>query len=297
MSMKFRGSFVALVTPFDAKGRLDRKTLASLVEWHIAQGTDGIVCCATTGESPALNEKERKAIAEICIQVAQGRIPVIVSTGVSDTKTSIRYTEMAQKIGAQGCLVVTPYYNKPSQQGCILHFSEVGKVGLPVVVYHNPPRAVVRLTLETILELSDLPHIVAIKESSHDLDLVRKIASKIDVLSGDDDLTFSILQAGGVGTISTVANIIPHGWKQMVSLCLQNKWEEGKFLTEKYLPLIKAIFLETNPQGTKFALSCLGKCHPQLRLPMVTPPLEVQNEIKKQLLRLALPEMSPFIFS
>lgn len=287
--MQFRGCFVALVTPFDQKGRLDRKTLQSLVEWHISQGTDGIVCCATTGESPALSERERKTVAEICLEVAKGKIPIVVSTGVSDTKSSIRYTEMAQKLGAQGCLVVTPYYNKPSQRGCLLHFSEVAKVGLPVIVYHNPPRAVVRLTLETILELSRVPNIVAIKESSHDLELIRKISSEIDVLSGDDDLTFEIMKEGGVGTISTVANVIPHGWKKMVALCLEKRWEEALEMTKKYLPLVKAIFLETNPQGTKYALSCLGRCQSILRLPMVIPSQATQDEIKRELLHLALP--------
>jgi 4-hydroxy-tetrahydrodipicolinate synthase len=279
--MKFSGSFVPLITPFDRKGRLDKKTLEKLVLWHITEGTDGIVCNATTGESPSLSEAERKKIAEICIQAADGKVPVIVSTGVSDTKTSVRFTEVAQKLGAAGCLAVTPYYNKPSQVGCILHFKEMAKVGLPLILYHNPPRAVVRLSFETIVELSKVQNIVAIKESSHDLELIRKIIPHIDVLSGDDDIAFDVMREGGVGTIATTSNLIPRGWKQMISLCLQGKWDDAEILAKKYASFSKAIFLETNPQGTKFALSCLGKCQPVLRLPMTLPTQETQSQIKK----------------
>lgn len=286
--MGFRGSYVPLITPFDRKGRLDQKTLEKLVEWHISQGTDGIVCSATTGEGPCLSDGERKKIASTCIQIVAGRIPVIVSTGVSDTKTSVRYTEMAQKLGANGCLVVTPYYNKPSQQGCLLHFKEVAKVGLPVILYHNPGRAVVRLTAETIIELSQIPDIVAIKESSHDLELVRKIIKFIPVFSGDDDITFDIMREGGIGSIAVSANVIPYGWKRMISYCLQGEWEKGHALSQRYLPLGKAMFLETNPQGVKFALSWLGRCHAALRLPMILPTAATQQEIKKEIFRLAV---------
>lgn len=290
--MRFRGSYVPLVTPFDGKGRVDRKTLEKLIEWHIVEGTEGIVCSATTGEGPALSDGERKKIAEICIRSAAGRVPVIVSTGVSDTRTSVRYTESALKLGASGCLVVTPYYNKPNQQGCVLHFAEIAKVGLPVILYHNPPRAVVRLTAETILYLSQIPNIVGIKESSHDLGLVRKIAKHIDVFSGDDDIAFEILKEGGVGTIATTANLIPKGWKQMVSACLEKKWDKAQILAQKYVPFSKAIFLETNPQGTKFALSWLGRCKPVLRLPMILPTEMTKAQIKKAIIRLSLPQFT-----
>lgn len=288
--MRFRGSFVPLITPFDKKGRLDKKTLEALIEWHISQKTDGVICCATTGEGPSLSEKERKIIAEVSVEAAAGRIPILISTGVSDTKTSVRYTEIAQKIGAAGSLVVTPYYNKPSQRGCILHFKEIAKVGLPLIVYHNPPRAVVRLSVETILELSQVPHIVAIKESSHDLPLVAKISKHIDVFAGDDDISVPILKEGGVGTISAVANLIPHGWKKMVSLCLEKRWDEAEVMAARYLPLIRSIFLETNPQGPKFALSWLGRCELMLRLPMIPPTLATQLAIKRALFSLALPQ-------
>ncbi len=288
--MHFCGSFVPLITPFDRRGRLDGKTLEKLIEWHIAEGTDGIVCSATTGEGPCLSDAEKKKIAQICIQTAANRIPIIASTGTNDTRTSIRNTEIAQKLGANGCLVVTPYYNKPSQRGCYLHFREIAKVGLPVIIYHNPPRAAIRLTAETIMEVSQIPNIVAIKESSHDLELVQKICKTIPVFSGDDDLAFAILHEGGVGSIATIANLIPRSWKKMLSLCLQGKWEKGKVLSQRYLPLCKAIFLETNPQCVKFALSWLGRCKSTLRLPMILPTEATQSELKREILRLSLPQ-------
>jgi 4-hydroxy-tetrahydrodipicolinate synthase len=288
--MVFTGSFVALITPFDRKGRLDRKTVEQLVEWHIAEGTDGIVCSATTGEGPALSASEKKAIAEICIRTAAGRIPILVATGTSDTRSSVLNTERAQNLGASGCLVVTPYYNKPTQRGNILHYTEIGKVGLPAIVYHNPPRAVTRLTFETIVELSQIPNIVGIKDSNRDLELVRKIHKLIPVYAGDDDVTFDILRAGGIGAIGVITNLIPRGWKKMVQLCLQGEWDQAQRLSQKYAPLLKAIFSEVNPQGIKFALSWIKKCQPVLRLPMMLPVEVNQLAMKKEILRLALPQ-------
>ncbi|MBX7067033.1 MAG: 4-hydroxy-tetrahydrodipicolinate synthase [Parachlamydiales bacterium] len=292
--MRFTGSYVALLTPFDLKGRVDRKAIEKLVEWHIAEKTDGIVCSATTGEGATLSENERKKIEEICIKTAAGRIPIIAATGTNDTRASVRYTETALKLGAKGCLAVTPYYNKPSNQGCLLHFAEIAKVGLPVIVYHNPPRAVVRLTVETVEALGKIPNIVGFKDSSHDLEFVRKIVPHIAVLSGDDDVTFDILKAGGVGAIATVANLVPRGWNRMVKACLEGRWEEAKALSDRYLPLIKTIFLETNPQCHKFALSWLGRCKPVLRLPMILPPEKTKAEIKKAILRLCLPQFHSY---
>lgn len=287
--MELRGSFTALVTPFDRKGHLDRKTLEKLVEWQIAEGTDGIICSATTGEGPCLTDGDRKKNAEICIEVAAGRVPVIVATGINDTRQSIRYTEMAQKLGADGCLVVTPYYNRPTQRGCYLHFQEVAKVGLPIIVYHNPPRTAVRLTVETVEQLSQIPNVVGLKDSNHDIEFFKKIRKFLPVFSGDDDFTFELMKEGGVGSIAVTPNLIPRGWKQMVDFCLKGQWEKARVLFERYVPLCKAIFLETNPQGIKFALSWFNYCKPVLRLPMVLPTASTQREIKKEIVRLALP--------
>lgn len=290
--MKFRGSYIPLITPFDRKGRVDYRALERNVDWLIREGVDGVLCSATTGEGPCLSDSERRQIAKRCIEASQKRVPVIVATGINDTRTSVRYTEIAQKLGADGCLVVTPYYNKPNQRGCILHFTEVAKVGLPVILYHNPPRAVVRLTAETILELSQVPHIVAIKESSHDLELIRKIAPHIAVFCGDDDLALETLKLGGVGTIVPTSHLVPRGWKKMVSLCLEKRFAEAEVLARRYLPLSRAIYLETNPIGPKFALSWLGRAKLIYRLPMVPPTEATQTEIQRALIRLALPQFA-----
>lgn len=286
--MQFGRSLVPIITPFNRKGNIDVKPLEKFIEWQIAEGTDGIVCCGTTGESPALSNREKKKIAEICIRVAAKRIPIIVGTGVSDTKTTVQLTEQMQKLGADGCLVVTPYYNRPTQRGCVLHYQEVAKVGLPMIAYHNPVRAGVRLEAETILEMSRIPGVIAMKDSGRDFELIRKVHKSMPILSGDDDLTFQILQAGGVGAISAVGNVIPRGCKKMIDLCLDGKWEEGKVLVDKYLPLCKAVFLETNPQCFKLVLSWFGKCKPILRLPLVLPTEKTEKELKKVLISLAL---------
>lgn len=290
--MKCSGSFVALVTPFDRKGRLDHKTLAKLVEWHIKEGTDGIVCSATTGEGATLSDLERKKVAEICIKTSAKRIPIIVATGINDTKTSVRHTETAKKLGANACLVVTPYYVKPTQKGCLLHFKEVAKVGLPVVIYNNPARTVVKLNAETIAEASHIPGIIAIKESSHDIEHIRAVRKlcPIPIFSGDDDFTLEIIREGGVGCIGVTPNLIPRGWKKMIQYALSGKWDKAHHLFNRYAALGKSLFLETNPQGVKFAMSWLKRCHPILRLPMILPADTTQLAIKKTLLQLALPQ-------
>lgn len=291
--MAFRGSFVALITPFLSNGRVDWKRFEELVEWQIQQGVDGIVCGATTGEGPTLSESERKKITEVCVQTSAKRIPVIVSTGVNDTRRTVQATAEAQKLGADGCLVVTPYYNKPTQRGCVLHFQEVAKVGLPMIVYHIPGRAVVRLEAETVLKISQIPGFAGIKDATSDVEWIRKIRKlcpKISILSGDDDFTFELLKAGGDGVISVICNVIPNGWTKMIHLSLEGKWDRAKILAARYMPLCKAHFIETNPQCVKFSMSWLGHCHPALRLPMVKPLESTQKEIKKAIICLALPQ-------
>lgn len=293
--MAFRGSFVALITPFNKTGGVDRKSLRELVEWHIAEGTDGIVCCGSTGESVCLTESDRKLITKICVETAAKRIPIIVGTGVSSTDLTVRYTEQVQRLGADGCLVVTPFYNKPSQRGCVLHYREVAKVGLPVIMYHNPGRAVVRLSAEGIVEICQIPNIVAVKEST-DVEHVRKlrgICPSLPVFSGEDNLTYEIIREGGVGAISVFGNVIPRGVKRLVQLALQGNWEEAKKLSDRYLPLCKALFRESNPQPVKYVVSAMGKCKPIYRLPLVLPTKQTQNELKEVMLKLALPTYQP----
>ena len=165
MWMKFHGAFVAVITPFDRKGRVDRKNLGKLIEWHIQEGTQGIVCCGATGEGVALDSAEKKRVVSICVEASEGKIPIIAGCGTSSTKQSVQLTEQMQRLGANGCLIVTPYYNRPSQRGCILHFQEIAKVGLPVIAYHNPGRTAVRFTPETVAEIGKIPGVAALKDS------------------------------------------------------------------------------------------------------------------------------------
>lgn len=282
----FRGSFVALITPFDQRGRIDAKSLEKLVEWHIQEGTDGIVCCGTTGEAPTLTEKEKKRVAEICIKTASKKIPIVVGTGTSSTRQSHKLSLDMLKLGADGALVVTPYYNKPSQRGVIAHFQEVAKAGLPIIAYNNPGRASVKLTAETIAEIGRVSGVVAIKDSSHDLELIRKVRqiSSLPILSGEDDLTFETIQEGGVGAISVIGNLIPKAWKEMIDLALSKKEAEAKKLAKRCLPLCSALFRETNPQGVKFCLEWMGKSRGVLRLPLVEVLKETQEELIRALL-------------
>jgi 4-hydroxy-tetrahydrodipicolinate synthase len=286
-----RGSFVALITPFTKKGRVDQKRLAELVAWQIAEGSDGIVCCGSTGEGASLSTAERKVVAEVCVEAAAGR-PVLVGTGTSDTRQTVINTEKAQAAGAQGCLVVTPYYTKPSQRGCIAHFREVAAVGLPVVVYNNPGRSIVRLGWKTAEELAGMTGIVGWKESSDQVAFVKQIAesTNLSVLAGDDDQTLPMIRAGAVGSISVAANAVPRAWKRMVSAALERRWDEADDLDERLACLYKTLFVESNPQGIKWLLSRMGRCGEALRLPLLPPERTTQELIWKGLIGAFLPQ-------
>ena len=289
--MKFTGSLVAIATPFHEDGSLDKRSLERLVEWHISQGTDGLVCSGATGESVCLSESDRLEILGVCLQAAAGKIPVIAGTGTPDTRETVRLTEQAQKAGAAGCLVITPFYNKPTPRGCVLHYREVAKVGLPVVVYHNPGRTQVRLNAEALAEIGAIEGIAALKDSSGDKELIQRLGSlsPFPILSGDDWMTFETLQIGGVGAISVIGNIVPRVWKEMIHLCLEKRWEEAKPISDRFQPLCEALFQEVNPQCVKYALSLMGKCGTTLRLPLVPPLEDSKKGVKRALLRLALP--------
>ncbi len=289
--VSFRGSIVALVTPFTARGRIDARKLQELVEWHIQEGTEGIVCSGTTGESTTLSEADRGKVLEVCLEAANKRIPVIAGTGTCDTKQSVRLTEQARKLGADGCLVITPYYNKPTQRGCVLHFQEISRVGLPFIAYNNPGRTIVQLQPETIAAIGQLPNAAGIKESTNDPKFLTKIRAltPLPVFAGEDALTHAMIFEGAVGAISVVANIIPAMWKKMIHLALSGNREQAMAISDRYIPLCQALFRETNPQCVKYALSLMGKCRPCLRLPLVEPSLEAQDEIKRVFTHLSLP--------
>jgi 4-hydroxy-tetrahydrodipicolinate synthase len=281
------GSFVALITPFTSRGRLDRKALETLVEWHIAEKTDGIICHGCTGESATLSRLEKKTVLEICVKVAASRVPIVAGSGTCDTRETVRHTEDALKLGASACLIITPYFNKPSQRGCLAHFREVAKVGLSIIAYHNPPRTIFRFSKETLYELAAIPEVVAFKDSGRDLDLIQDLFPKIAVLSGDDDLTLQVIEQGGKGVISVIGNVIPRGWGQMVRFSLARD-ARAKVLFERYLPLCQGNFLETNPQCVKYLVSQMGRCQPVLRLPLQLPMPATQKTLRDILWNMAL---------
>jgi 4-hydroxy-tetrahydrodipicolinate synthase len=270
----FKGSIVALVTPFTKNNEIDEKTLEKLVHFHIKNGTDGIVPCGTTGEASTLNYEEHERVIEICIRAAQKRIPIIAGTGSNSTQEAIDMSLRAKEMGADGLLLVSPYYNRPTQKGLHLHFKAIADaVDLPIILYNIASRTGVNIEPETLLKLvEDCRNIVAVKEASGSLDQMSRIISlcgkRLTMLSGDDSLTLPLMAIGGVGIISVVSNIIPKDVKAMVEAFANGDLSSARRLHFKMLPLIKAVFIETNPIPVKTAMGLMGLCEPSLRLPM-----------------------------
>lgn len=269
----FHGSIVALATPFK-NGTLDEETLAQLVEWHIKEGTNGIVPCGTTGESPTLSFEEHEEVIEIVVNVVKKRVPVIAGTGSNSTSEAIYLTQHAEKVGADAALVVSPYYNKPTQRGLIEHFKAIAEsTKLPIIVYNIASRTGVNIEPETMAVISKIKNIVGVKESSGNLEQMSRIhqlcGESFVLLSGDDALTLPLLAIGGKGIISVVANIVPRDVAAMVKAFEQGKLDEARAYHYKLLPLVKAMFMETNPIPVKTAMGFMGLCSPELRLPLV----------------------------
>jgi 4-hydroxy-tetrahydrodipicolinate synthase len=281
----FSGSLVALITPFNHLNQIDEKKLRELIDWHIDAKTDGIVCCGTTGESPTLSNEEKIHVYKICVDQAKGKIPIIAGTGTYDTKTSFDLTKKAKEIGVDGCLVVAPYYNKPTQLGILAHFQQISKANLPIIVYHHPGRTGIAIEINTFIALEKIDNIVAIKEASGSVEkmLVIKDKCKLPILSGDDGLTYEMMRFGARGVISVVANIIPQKWKEMVQCCLKGKFESARDINDYYKPLVNAMFLETNPQCIKYGLSLKRNILPKMRLPLIEPSYLVKEHIKQTL--------------
>ena len=269
----FKGSIVAIITPFTPEGEVDYEAFKELIDWHVAEGTHAIVCCGTTGEAPTLSSEEQMQIFKTAVDVSKKRVPIIAGTGTYDTRKTVEETRKAKELGVDGCLVVVPYYSRPMPEGCIAHYTEVSKVGLPIIVYHHPGRTGVSLSSEVLAEISKLSSVVAIKEASGGLELIQEIQkiSDIPIFSGDDTLTFSMMELGAVGGISIVANLIPKAWKEMIESFLQGNKEQAREINTLYSSLVEAMVLETNPQCVKYGVSLLGKCHPYLRLPLLQP--------------------------
>ena len=269
----FRGSMVALITPFDNEGRFDENTYRELIEFQIENGTDVLVPCGTTGESATLSYGEHDRVIRACVEQVRGRRPVLAGTGSNATHEAIDISQRARELGADGVLLVTPYYNKPSQEGLYLHYRQVAdRVHLPQVLYNVPGRTGINMTAETVLRLAEVPNIVAIKEASGNLTQISEIIAgagdRLDVISGDDFLTFPMMACGAKGVISVTANIMPKEVKALVTAVNENRWEEARRLHLELLPLHRAMFLESNPVPVKTASAMMGKCNGVLRLPL-----------------------------
>jgi len=266
----FSGSIVALVTPFK-KGEVDYDTLASLIEFHVSNGTSAILPCGTTGESATLSHEEHDRVVEFVVEKAAKRLPVIAGAGSNSTKEAIRLTRHAGEAGADAALLITPYYNKPTQRGLYLHYEQVAKeVDMPIVIYNVPGRTGVCIAPETVASLSRLPNIVAIKEASGCLEQVSRIVSLcgITVLSGDDSLTFPIIALGGKGVVSVVANVLPAEVAEMAARALEGDMERARALHYKLYEMSRMLFVETNPIPAKAALAMMGKILEEYRLPL-----------------------------
>jgi len=269
----FKGSLVALITPF-ADGRVDEKAFQDFVEWQIAEGTHGLVVCGTTGESPTLTHEEHMRVVELCIEAAGGRVPVIAGTGSNSTHEAIALTAHAKRAGADGALVVTPYYNKPSQEGMYQHFKAIhDAVELPIIIYNIPGRSVVDMSVDTMARLAELPNIVGVKDSTQDL--MRPLRTRLSCgtdfcqLSGEDGTAIPFLAQGGVGCISVTANVAPKLCAMMHEAWQQGAMETVVKLNDRLAPLHDAMFCEPSPAPAKYGAHLLGLCSPEVRLPLV----------------------------
>jgi len=296
-TLELRGSFVALVTPF-RNGAVDFSKLRDLVEFHLKNGTKGIVPCGTTGEGSTLKFEEKVEIFEIVAKTVKDRIPVIAGVGSNDTASAIQLARAAKQAGVHGLLSVAPYYNRPSQRGLLAHFSKLAEsVDLPIVLYNIPSRTGVNIDPETLLQLREFKNIVGVKESVMDLDQVSKVVwmcgKDFTVFSGEDALTLPMMALGAKGVISSSANVIPQDMASLCEACEQGEWGRARELHYRLWPLIKSLFMETNPVPVKTAMALMGMIEEEVRLPLV--PMEGENveKIKKALQAYGLLSASP----
>lgn len=283
----FRGSMVAIVTPF-RNGAIDADALGKLVEFHITEGTEVIVPCGTTGESATLSHEEHHRVMQIVVEACAGKRKVLAGTGSNNTEEAIQLTRFAKKAGADGALMITPYYNKPTQEGMVQHYAAVaGSVDLPIVLYNVPGRTSVSLTPETVARLAEVRNIVGIKEATGSLQFVSKLVQlcrpDFGVISGDDFTTLPLLAVGGVGAISVTANIAPRDSAEMIRAFREGNLQKARELHYKLWPLHEAMFLETNPIPVKAALALMGRISWEIRLPMTPLSEPIRQKLRKTL--------------
>jgi 4-hydroxy-tetrahydrodipicolinate synthase len=281
----FTGSIVAIVTPF-RKGKVDERTFGDLIEWQIANGTNGIVPCGTTGESATLTHEEHHRVIKMTVEVVKRRVPVIAGTGSNSTDEAISLTKHAKDAGADGALLITPYYNKPTQEGLYRHYKAVAEaVEIPQVLYNIPSRTGVNMLPATVARLAVMKNIVGVKEGSGSVqqasDIAQACGDRLTVLSGDDPLTLPMMAVGAKGVITVTANVMPREMAQLVASFLAGRPNESRSLHFKLSPLFAALFYETNPIPVKEALGMMGKIDPELRLPLCAMGTDNRNQLAR----------------
>ncbi len=270
----FKGALSAIITPL-RDGAIDEPALRELIEWQIQNGVDGIVPCGSTGESATLSHPEHERVIKIAIEQTRKRVPVVSGTGSNSTAEAIRLTSFAREAGADGALLVSPYYNKPTQDGIVRHYRAIAQsVALPLLVYNIPGRTGSSVLPETLAQLADVPNIVGVKEASGSMDqacdIRRLCGERLTILSGDDSLTLPLIALGAKGVISVITNVMPRETHDLAQAALAGDFVRARELHYKMLPLMRALFLETNPIPVKYAVSLMGKCTAELRMPLTT---------------------------
>ena len=287
----FKGSIVALITPFK-KTRLDEDAYISIIHYHLKNGTNGLVPGGTTGESPTIDHNEHKRIIELCVKESNKKVPIIAGTGSNSTAEAIELTKFAEKAGADGALVVTPYYNKPTQEGLYQHYKAINdNTDLPIIIYNIPSRCVIDMSIDTMARLFELKNIAGVKDATGDLDrldqTLKKLGPEFIQLTGEDGLALKFNKRGGVGIISVTANIAPKLCSDMQKYSKSNsnnEIKEAEQIDQILQPIHKSLFMESNPAPVKYAAKLLGLCDDQIRLPLVKISKETQDEVKKALL-------------
>lgn len=280
------GSIVALITPFLENGDLDVKSFRRLVHEQMEQGTTGLTIGGTTGEASTLSSEELEILIEAAVQEVKGRIPIIAGVGSNNTKVSVQKTLRAKELGADVCLVVFPYYNKPMFEGCLAHFEAISRCNLPMVVYYHPGRTGVRLSVPELAQICSLPSVIALKDCSGSLEMpleVKKLSNTL-LFAGDDPCTLPLIEKGAEGVISVLGNLVPFQWNQMVQASLAGDHEKARAYYKQLEPLCQVMGLETNPQCIKYAMSLQGYCAPIFRLPLTVPQkntcLRIEEEMR-----------------
>ena len=286
----FEGVYTALVTPFRQDGEVDYETLRNLIDFQAEAGVHGVVPVGTTGESPTLDFEEHSKVVEVTVEAARGKLKVIAGTGANSTEEALRLTRDALAVGADGTLQVTPYYNKPNQEGLYRHFSAVADLGLPVVLYNIPGRTALEISLDTVARLAEHPNIVAVKEAGGKVERVSQTLERCEItmLSGDDILTVPMIKAGARGVISVASNVAPAPVREMVSAALAGRWEDARQHHQALEPLFNDLFIDTNPIPVKAALAMQKRIEETYRLPLCPMADKLRDQLRKTMTAMGL---------